>query len=159
MKRMGEKILHSFIAAKETWGHHYIAEMKCQSIKYHGKIHLHEGGIKTEDSAGNSWLVFQNKNGVIQVDFLQPGTATSSECCTVTLKPLKQLISGIWKDNISLEHDNTYFMGNIKGYCKVESHHYISFFIQSTLGTMQFQPFSKLKEYLCGHLTQIKRWK
>jgi 2-C-methyl-D-erythritol 4-phosphate cytidylyltransferase len=52
--------------------------------------------------------VFSDTDGVIHVDFLEPGTTINSDCYIATLKSLKQCLRGVQKHkkNILLQHDN-----------------------------------------------------
>lgn len=73
----------------QLWGHHFVAETKCQSIKYHGKIQLQEVGIKTEGSAGNSWLQFFRMK-MLWISFSLELLSAQMSCKTQTLETINR---------------------------------------------------------------------
>jgi hypothetical protein len=85
----GEAFLHNVIKAYEMLVHHYEPETKHQSVE-----HRHKGSpstkiFKTHTLAGKLMAaVFWDANGVIHMDFLEPGTMIHSEPYIATLRTL-----------------------------------------------------------------------
>jgi hypothetical protein len=100
------------MTANETQVHHYEPKTNHQSMEYHHKVSpAQKKKSKPRLWQENSWLqFFWDADGVIHVDFLEPGTTTNPECYIATFKTSKQrLRRNVWKykRNILLQHDNT----------------------------------------------------
>lgn len=152
----GEEFLYSIVTADETWVHHYEPETKRQSMEYHHKDSPAKKKFKALPSVGKIMAtVFWDAEGVIHVEFLEPGTTINSERYIRTLKNLKKRLTRVRKHkrNILLQHDNA---RPHTAHATVEAIHNLNFTVlphpaySPDLAPCDYHLFPKMKESLRG---------
>ena len=106
----GDGFLDQVITGDETWCHHYEPESKRQSMEWHHSNSPARKKFKTQASAGKVMCtVFWDRQGVILLDFLEPGATVNSDRYVETLTKLKARIARVRpekRETFCLQHDN-----------------------------------------------------
>lgn len=106
-----EGFMSKLVTGDETWLHYHEPETKAQSMQW-----KHQGSptpkkFRTQPSVGKRMAtVFWDKDGIILIDWLEPGTTINSESYVTTLRSLRRAIQrkrpGKWAKGVLLQHDN-----------------------------------------------------
>jgi len=108
-RRQKDDFLASIVTGDETWVHHYEPESKRASMEFRRKGSPSPRKFKTFPSAGKLMLtVFWDMQGVILIEFLEPGSTVNSDSYVRTLSSLKARIRRVRPDmkTVHLQHDN-----------------------------------------------------
>jgi len=109
-RRQKDDFLASIVTGDETWVHHYEPESKRASMEFRRKGSSPPLKFKTFPSAGKLMLtVFCDMQGVILIEFLEPGSTVNSDSYVRTLSSLKARIRRVRPDmkTVHLQHLHT----------------------------------------------------
>ena len=110
-REAGEEFFRGVVTGDETWVHHYEPETKRQSMHWKHPQSPTVRKFKTGPSAGKVMAtIFWDKDGILLVDFLEPGRTINSDRYIQALRKLKRAIRdkrpGIDIKDITIHHDN-----------------------------------------------------
>lgn len=170
--REKDDFLNSVVTGDETWVHHYEPESKRASMEFRRKGSPSPRKFKTFPSAGKLMLtVFWDMNGVILIEFLQPGSTVNSDSYTKTLSNLKARIRRVRPEMevVHLQHDNARPHTSAQTTSHIQK---LGFTVldhpaySPDLAPSDYHLFPKLKEHLRGRRYQsdeelktvVRRW-